>query len=74
MFSWLQKTFQRRPRKYLIFKFSCAIEPLREGMILEETEKTYFIRIPIDIFGIRFKDWEQRISKNHPSIVEVYTR
>ena len=74
MFAHLRKAFQRRPRKYLVFRFSCSIEPLREASVLEETEKTYLIRIPIDLFGIRFNDWEQRIPKSHPNIVEVYTR
>ena len=74
MFTRLKTLFARKPRKYLIFRFSCSIDPLREARVLEETEKTYLIRIPIDLFGIRFNDWEQRIPKNHPNIVEVCTR
>jgi len=75
MFSaWLRKTFKRMPKKYLVFRFGCSLEPLREGRVLEETDKTYLIRIPIYLFDIRFNDWVQRIPKNHPNIVEVFTR
>lgn len=74
MLKKLKSFFSRKPRKYLVFRFSCSTEPLREARVLEETEKTYLIRIPVYLFNIRIPDWEQRIPKNHPNIVEVFTR
>ena len=77
MWRLLKKLFQKKPespRKFVTFHFPRSPEPFREFKVIQETLATYLLQGPIEVLGERFQDWEQRVPKSHPGIVETYIR